>query len=452
MKEKKMRPAVWIKKRGRKPAALVLAVFFAVQAAGEPAFGIAVTGRKLWGETEHEEQADGKNGTQTGQNGERIFPGHPPSLTANSAALIDGETGRLLFGKNEENLLPMASTTKLMTCILAMEHGSLDEVVTVSEYAASMPDVQLNIWAGETYRLEDLLYSLMLESHNDSAVAVAEHVGGSVEGFAEMMNQKARDIGCVQTFFITPNGLDAADEETGRVHSTTAEELALILRYCLCLSPKKEEFLTITRAPSWTFSDTNQTRSFSCINHNALLTSMEGALTGKTGYTNDAGYCYAGAVRKGDKLFIAALLGCGWPPHKNEKWKDMGKLIRYGDETFQKMEIGKEELSFEPVPVLGGILESVHLFAEKGEDGISLLMSGEEPVTIRTRVPKTLSAPFAEGTVVGQADYFVGETIVESIPIKTKEGTGLWDLEFCAGQIWDHFFLDGEDCKNFDRF
>ena len=79
-------------------------------------------------------------------------------------------------------------------------------------------------------------------------------------------------------------------------------------------------------------------------------------------------------------------------------------------------------------------------------------MSGEEPVTIRTRVPKTLSAPFAEGTVVGQADYFVGETIVESIPIKTKEGTGLWDLEFCAGQIWDHFFLDGEDCKNFDRF
>ena len=145
-----------------------------------------------------------------------FVPGDPPELFARAAALIDGDSGRLLYGKNADAILPMASTTKLMTCILALEHGNPDDVVTVSEYAASMPDVQLNIRAGETYRLEDLLYSLMLESHNDSAVAVAEHVGGSVEGFAKMMNQKARDIGCgVQTFFITPNGLDAADEETG---------------------------------------------------------------------------------------------------------------------------------------------------------------------------------------------------------------------------------------------
>ena len=265
-----------------------------------------------------------------------FVPGDPPELFARAAALIDGDSGRLLYGKNADEILPMASTTKLMTCILALEYGNLTDPVTVSEYAASMPDVQLNIRPGETYRLEDLLYSLMLESHNDSAAAVAEHIGGSVEGFARMMNQKARDIGCGDTYFITPNGLDAADADTGRVHSTTARELALILRYCMCQSPKKEEFLTITRAPSRTFSDLEGTRSFSCVNHNALLTSMEGAVTGKTGFTNDAGYCYVGAVKRGDRLFLVSLLACGWPPQKNYKWQDVGKLVRYGKPPLKK--------------------------------------------------------------------------------------------------------------------
>ena len=156
-----------------------------------------------------------------------------------------------------------------MTCILALENASLDDVVEVSSYAASMPDVQLNIREGEQYRLEDLLYSLMLESHNDTAAAIAEHVAGTREAFADMMNQKARDIGCRDTFFITPNGLDAEDPDTGRIHSTTAAELAGILRYCLFQSPEREAFLRVTRAPSHAFSDVSGTRTFSCVNHNA---------------------------------------------------------------------------------------------------------------------------------------------------------------------------------------
>ena len=105
----------------------------------------------------------------------------------------------------------MASTTKIMTLIVTLENANLEDTVEVSSYAASMPDVQLNIREGEQYRLKDLTYSLMLESHNDSAVAIAEHVGGSVEKFASMMNKKAREIGCKDTYFITPNGLDATD-------------------------------------------------------------------------------------------------------------------------------------------------------------------------------------------------------------------------------------------------
>lgn len=369
-----------------------------------------------------------------------FVPGDPPELFARAAALIDGDSGRLLYGKNADEILPMASTTKLMTCILALEYGNLTDPVTVSEYAASMPDVQLNIRPGETYRLEDLLYSLMLESHNDSAAAVAEHIGGSVEGFARMMNQKARDIGCGDTYFITPNGLDAADADTGRVHSTTARELALILRYCMCQSPKKEEFLTITRAPSRTFSDLEGTRSFSCVNHNALLTSMEGAVTGKTGFTNDAGYCYVGAVKRGDRLFLVSLLACGWPPQKNYKWQDVGKLVRYGETTFEKREIVREPLSFSPVPVENGTEETAELSMEApGTEPFVLLMGEGEPVTVRTKLPKSLEAPFPAGLVVGQVDYYVNGTLVESLPVKTKAGVSRRTLMVCARQVWESF-------------
>ena len=119
------------------------------------------------------------------------------TLHARAWVLMDADSGRILAGKDADTAYPMASTTKILTCILALEQGNPDDWVEVSEKAASMPDVQLNMRAGERYRLSDLLYSLMLESHNDSAVAVAEHIGGSVEGFAEKMNRKAREIGCL---------------------------------------------------------------------------------------------------------------------------------------------------------------------------------------------------------------------------------------------------------------
>ena len=121
-------------------------------------------------------------------------------LYARSAVLMDADSGRILYEKDGHKKMPMASTTKIMTCILTLESGKTEEIVEISSYAASMPKVHLGMRAGEHYRMKDLLYSLMLESHDDSAVAIAEHVGGSVEGFAEMMNQKAAELGCKDTF------------------------------------------------------------------------------------------------------------------------------------------------------------------------------------------------------------------------------------------------------------
>ena len=124
----------------------------------------------------------------------------PLNLNSHAAVLLDGDTGRILYGKNEKKVLPMASTTKIMTCILALENSGLDTEVEISDRAASMPEVKLHVRKGERYRLEDLLYSLMLESHNDTAVAIAEAVGGSVENFADMMNGKAAELDCDDTY------------------------------------------------------------------------------------------------------------------------------------------------------------------------------------------------------------------------------------------------------------
>ena len=366
----------------------------------------------------------------------------PLELRARAAVLMDGDTGRILYGKNQDQTLPMASTTKIMTCILALENASLDDVVEVSSYAASMPDVQLNIREGEQYRLEDLLYSLMLESHNDTAAAIAEHVAGTREAFADMMNQKARDIGCRDTFFITPNGLDAEDPDTGRIHSTTAAELAGILRYCLFQSPEREGFLRVTRAPSHAFSDVSGTRTFSCVNHNALLTTTKGAISGKTGFTAGAGYCYVGAVKKGEKTFIAALLGCGWPPHRTYKWEDMGRLLAFGDENYDFYELLKETPELPPIPVKNGIGSQTGLTVGYPEPAsLKRLMTQNEPVTVKTKVAKELTAPVAAGMAVGQVDYYVGEDLVASFPVTASETVGKWDLEFCVKTLLNGFLF-----------
>ena len=295
-----------------------------------------------------------ENAETVTQNSGRIFGDEPENLYARSAVLIDADSGRVLFGKEADVIRPMASTTKIMTCIIALEYlkEHPDQTVEVSDQAVSQPKVHLGMQRGEAFYLKDLLYSLMLESHNDSAVAVAEGVAGSVEKFAEKMNAKAAEIGCKDTHFITPNGLDAKDAEG--VHSTTAKDLAKIMRYCIMISTEKETFLEVTRAKEYQFQDTEKKRSFSCHNHNAFLDMMDGALSGKTGFTADAGYCYVGSLRRDKRTFIVALLACGWPNNKGYKWKDTRKLMEYGLEHYQYREIDKK-MQIPEIKVAGGV-------------------------------------------------------------------------------------------------
>ena len=367
----------------------------------------------------------------------------PKQLHAQSAVLMDADSGRVLYGKEENQIRPMASTTKIMTCILALEEMEKNQMVTISDYAAGQPKVHLGVQSQERYYLKDLLYSLMLESHNDSAVAIAEGIAGSVESFADRMNRKAKELGCNHTYFVTPNGLDDSDEEG--THFTTARDLAVIMRYCMMQSPMKEEFLEITQTRSYQFTDVDGKRNFICTNHNAFLYMMEGALTGKTGFTADAGYCYVGGLRQNGKTFIVALLACGWPNHKSYKWEDTRALMEYGMNEYEYRNVW-QEVSIPDVFVTNGVRKqspfesNIQIEAHvDGKEDIPVLLRDDEQVKVQTEVESSVEAPVVKGETLGIVRYILeGEEIAsydviadESIEKRTFKWCMCWILK-CA--------------------
>ena len=367
----------------------------------------------------------------------------PETLYARSAVLMDADSGRILFEKNGEERLANASTTKILTCILALEKGEPEEPVTFSEEAVRQPEVHLGASKGETFYLEDLLYSLMLESHNDTAVAVAEAVSGSTAAFAEEMNQKAKEIGCTETHFVSPNGLDWEDEDGP--HETTAGDLARLLRYCIRQSPKKEKFLEITRTGEKSFSNLAGTRTYSCTNHNAFLSMMDGALTGKTGFTGKAGYCYTGALSDGDRTFIIALLACGWPNNKTYKWSDARALFSYGLSAYHCNRI---ELPGEVgvVSVKEGVLpgQTIDGKAEvalllSGKKDFRLLLSEQDEVKLKVTFPEILEAPVVEGEQEGEAVLLLNGETVASCPVIAGKTVEKKDFTWCFLKIFEQY-------------
>ena len=340
------------------------------------------------------------------------------SLNARAAVLMDADSGRILYGKNETMVFPMASTTKIMTLIVALEHNEPDQIVMASAGASAMPEVRLGVHEGERYRMEDLYYAMMLESFNDAAMMIAEGTVCSVENFAELMNEKAISLGCTQTYFITPNGLDAADEKG--VHSSTAEDMAKIMRYAI----DNEDFLKITQTADYSFTDCDRKRSFEVHNKNVLLTMMDGVLSGKTGYTADAGYCYVCAVKKDDRTFIVALLGSGWPPHKGYKWSDVQTLLDYGDKNYryQTIDISKG-VPDRQVHVMNGEQDFATVRAK--QTNYRFLLSSEDKVHVESVLPGQLEAPVEAGQSVGSIRIFVNGDLTAENDYVTADRIGI---------------------------
>lgn len=346
------------------------------------------------------------------------IPDELKTLYAQSAVLMDADSGRILFEKKGDDIMPMASTTKIMTCIVALENGNLEDTVTVSKNAAKQPKVHLGMREGQQFKLGDLLYSLMLESHNDSAVAIAEHVGGSVEGFALLMNQKAKELGAFNTNFVTPNGLDANG------HQTTASELALIARYALA----DERFMEITNTSSYNFSDLTGKSNYSVQNLNAFLSQMEGAVGMKTGFTGKAGYCFVGALKRDGKTFISVVLASGWPPNKTYKWHDTKALMSYGIQNYDYRQIFSSIPLYKTFQVEEGQTSFVDTYIE-GE--LSLLLHKNDMAEVVYECPKKLEAPIEKDQVIGKAQILVNGEEYCSYEIRTSCEILKIDYKYC---------------------
>lgn len=373
------------------------------------------------------------NETIYAKSGDAFLPLKSNELYALSACLMDADSGRVLYDKNADEVHAMASTTKIMTLIVALEYANENDIVTVSPYAASMPDVQLNIRAGEQYRLGDLYYAMMLESFNDVAVTIAEYIGECyalnqddrtantnikarsyddskkyVHTFAKLMNEKAKELGCENTYFITPNGLDAEDEN-GK-HSTTAKELAVIASYAI----KNERFNDIIGTRHYSFCEVNGTRNCSAYNKDAFLNQMNGAFGIKTGFTGNAGYCFVGALKSDGRTFISVVLGSGWPSNRTYKWKDTRKLMEYGINNFFPRTVFSTIEDYKDVRVKDGMEESTSTCI-KGD--LSLILCDADDVRVVYELEDYIDAPVRVGDVVGKAIIYVNGQRMGSFPI-----------------------------------
>ena len=222
------------------------------------------------------------------------------------------------------------------------------------------------------------------------------------------------------------------------------------MKYCIMDSEKRDAFLEITRTESYTFSDCEGNGSYSCINHNSFLHMMEGALSGKTGFTAEAGYCYVGALRQDDRTFIVALLACGWPNNKGYKWSDTRKLMEYALENYHYREIGAEPEQIS-LKVENGASDGfpsaaparLEMAAESAPFRV-LLKSGED-VTVEYDVPESVAAPVEEGETLGKIVYRLeGETIRE-YPVTAAESVRERDFSICFSYTRSRFFLNGQN-------
>ncbi len=351
----------------------------------------------------------------------------PPAVKSLAAVLMDQQTGRVLWGKNENSPMAMASTTKIMTAIVALENADINDQVTVSKRAAAAPDVQMGIETGEKIKLEGLLYALMLQSSNDAAIAIAEHVGNTVEEFCATMTKKAAELGAKDTVFKTPNGLDLDD------HHSTAYDMALITAYAL----KNKQFLELINTPSVTVKSDKKT--YEVVNKNRLLREYEGANGVKTGFTGKAGQCFVGAAKRGDMQLITVVFASGWGKKgKEQKWIDTKALLNYGFKNFEytKVVSGNEDAG--TVAVERSKTPEVKL-CFKEDLVIPLSQKERENLKLVIDTPNCVKAPVLEGDKIGVCKIYLADNCYKEIDVLAENEALRHDLKTSLERIIDNW-------------
>ena len=334
--------------------------------------------------------------------------GEPPEVTAPSAILIDAKTGKVLYEKNADEKRYPASTTKVMTGLLAVENGNMDDIITIGKNPPLVErgSSQIYLITDEKLTMEQLLYSMMLESANDAAVAIAEHISGSVEEFSKLMNNKAKELDATNTNFVNPNGLH--DDN----HYTTAKDLAMIAKHAMTL----DKFRDIVKEVKYTVPKTNKQEERNYItNTNKLIWKTydkfryEYATGIKTGYTVKSKQCLVGGAKKGDLELISVVMGA----EGQNIYTDTVALFEYGFASFQNVEILKKNQIVTTVSIKEG-KEKINLLA--AED-FSLVLSQDERDKVKTEIKtnKTIKEPIEKGEILGEMLVYADEKEVKRI-------------------------------------
>ena len=342
------------------------------------------------------------------------------TVAAKGAVLIDGASGRVLFGQNENEQFPMASTTKVMTTLLALENSALDEQVTAGRNAAGVTGTSLYLSQGETLSMEHMLYGLMLRSGNDAAVAVAEHIAGSVPAFAAMMNARAAELNA-DAHFVNPHGLDAEG------HKTSALGLARIMREAM----KNPVFRAITGTKRKVIPWVGNEYSRVLENKNKLLTTYEGATGGKTGFTNGAGRCLVFSAERDDMELIGAVLNC-------PTWFDTATvMLDYGFENF-RMEKGFDAgETVRAIPVINGEAAAVNA---RAEDGLRAAVPVGGAVDVVITLPESLDAPVHAGDILGTAAIKSGGDVIAQCDLVAADDVELVSLRQAFTRLLRNWF------------
>jgi len=315
-----------------------------------------------------------------------------PEINAMAAVVIEESTGRVLYSKNPTDRRSIASTTKIMTAIIALENGKLDDEITVSKRAASTGGSVLGLRTGQKYTMKDMLYALLLISANDAAVAIAEHIGGTVEGFAEMMNKKAKELGATNSRFVSPHGLDTDNQYS------TAYDVAIITRYAL----KNKVFSEIVA------TSTFQIPGHSLYNTNELLGAYPGLDGVKTGYTSKAGRCLVTTAKRDGMRLITVVLGS---PTRTARAKASRDLLDYAFENYKMYRLLEKGKIYARVPVKRGIVKEAELKTAQTVE-IPLSIAEAEALEVKEYIPDTLDAPVYAGTETGLIEFSINGEIV----------------------------------------
>ncbi|HEY9855682.1 MAG TPA: D-alanyl-D-alanine carboxypeptidase family protein [Stenomitos sp.] len=324
-----------------------------------------------------------------------------PEVTAKAAIVIDGVTGQVLYAKNPHARMPQASTTKMMSAIVAIEKGHLGDTVVVSKKSSDINGSSIYLEAGEKLTFEQLLYGMMLNSGNDATNAVAEYIAGDADKFVVLMNQKAQALGLKDTHYANPHGLPTSD------HFSSVYDMAMIARYAL----QNPTFAEIAATKTKELPGNKRIQHRLLVNHNKLLRYFPGAWGGKTGYTTVAGKCFVGSAKRDGRYVIEAILS------DPDCWRDAENLLNYGLDSFTSEPIAAAGQRVANVSVVGGSQRQVPAVLKEAI-ALSVPQGGSKPsVQASFHVADKVQAPVQAGQVLGSYELRDGDRVVAEAPV-----------------------------------